>query len=251
MNVMPMLARSPENLDGLSATHRQLVEENLGLVARVASRWRRRCRTRIDYADLLQVGALGLIDAAARYDVARCASFAAFAQERIRGAIMDHLRELDPLTRGRRQAVRQLEEATASLALRLVREPRLDEVAAQLGWSTEALLEARQDLASLKQGMANSPLPGEFEADAMPWGFAATEDACDVLLRAELKQQLVAGIKELPERQQLVLSLHYVEELTMREIGSILGVTESRVSQIHSMATKALRASLMREGVMA
>jgi RNA polymerase sigma factor for flagellar operon FliA len=233
------------DLEFLDDHQRSLVEENLSLVNRIGSRWRARCRTHVEYADLLQVGALGLIDAARRHDPARHETFQAFAKERIKGAICDALRAIDPLTRRRRQAVRAMELATRELETYLGREPDADELSRKLGWSAAEVAETQADMAALSVGWAQTlELPDEGGDDEAFLATNGNHDPCSSLMRDELKAELARAISDLPERQQVVLSLYYNEGLTMKEIGDVLAVTESRVSQIHSAAVAALRAAV-------
>jgi RNA polymerase sigma factor FliA len=227
-------ASLPSELDG---ARRELVEAHLPLVNQVASRWRARCRTSLSYGDLLQVGSLALVEAARRYDPARCDSFAAYAHDRVRGAICDSLRALDPLSRRRRAAVRELEGAMADRAVPGAGEPDPRELASHLGWTLAAVEEARSDRAALTSGWAQT-----LETTDV----AGEDDPFTALMESEARELLRDAIGELPERQQLVLSLYYVEELCLREIGEVLGVTESRVSQIRTAAIGALRSSMSR-----
>jgi len=224
----------------LDARRRELVEAHLPLVQQVAAKWRARCRTSLSHADLVQVGALALVEAARRYDPSRCDSFGAFAHERVRGAICDTLRQLDPLSRRRRAAVRALEGAMADCTTPGAGEPDPMQLATKLGWSMSAVEEARADRAALASGWAQTLETVDT---------AGEEDPFSALLRGEEHALLQHAIQELSERQQLVLSLYYVEELSLREIGEVLGVTESRVSQIRTAAIASLRASLALSGL--
>jgi RNA polymerase sigma factor for flagellar operon FliA len=214
---------------------RRLVEDHLDLVQQVASRWRPRCRTTLAYADLCQVGALALVEASRRYDPSRCDSFAAFAHGRVRGAICDALRQIDPLSRRRRAAVRTLEGVMAESGAGGAGLPRPDEIAQRLGWSVPQVEEARADRAALSSGWAQT-----LEVADAP----ANDDPCRSLLQSEAAATVRVALADLSERQRMVLSLYYREELTLREIGEVIGVTESRVSQIRSAAIAALRASM-------
>ncbi|MEM7247701.1 MAG: FliA/WhiG family RNA polymerase sigma factor [Acidobacteriota bacterium] len=238
------MATVSRDLGFLTTEQQELVESHLSLVRRIGSRWRSRCRTHVEYSDLLQVGALGLIDAARRYDPRRHDTFEAFAKQRIRGAICDALRELDPLSRRRRKSVRRLEEAIRDLESRHGREPETEELARELSWDLEAVIEAQGDLAALSVGWAQTlELPEEGEYTEA-FSSQPQEDPCSALLKTELVEELAGAISELPDRHQQVLSLYYDEGLTMREIGEILEVTESRVSQLHGSAVANLRGKL-------
>ncbi len=223
-----------------------LVEDHMPLVQAVARGWRARCRTTLDYEDLLQAGALGLVQAARRFDPARTSAFAAFAAERIRGAICDFLREADPVTRGRRQAVRSLDSTAARLRVELQREPRAEELASALGWTPEATEQARGDVAALASGWATVCEAPSDDAGAPLATDRSGDDPFETLARSEQRAWLVREIAELPERERLVLAMSYLEpdELTLKEIGEILGVTESRACQLRTAALRRLREKL-------
>ncbi|MEM7243701.1 MAG: FliA/WhiG family RNA polymerase sigma factor [Acidobacteriota bacterium] len=228
----------------LTEEQRRLVEEHLPLVHRLATKWRACCRQQVEQSDLIQVGALGLMEAARRYDASRQHSFAAFAQARIQGSIRDALRALDPLSRDQRQNVRRLEDMRREMRIRLGREPSLDELAGRLGWPIDAVRRCKADVAALQGGLAQtlSEPKGLTEEDS-PFR-DQNPDAFRMVLRGELRDAVKEAVTNLPERQQLVLSLYYGEGMTMRDVGDVLAVTESRVSQLHSAAIRALRAQL-------
>lgn len=216
-----------------------LVERNLGLAASIARGWASRCRGGIDPADLQQAACIGLIEAARRYDGRReSAGFAAFASLRVRGAICDYLRAHDPLTRGRRHAVRELDSATQSLSTELGRAPKQEELASRLGWQASRVEEAREDAGALKAGWAQVQ-------DATPERVDIVEcpqpSPFEALASVELRQRLTELLGELTERERMVVSLYYFEEIAFKDIAAILGVTDSRVSQIHSAALARLR----------
>jgi RNA polymerase sigma factor for flagellar operon FliA len=228
----------------LTLEQKRLVEDNMSLVRAIAAGWRSRCRTTVEYDDLVQVGCMGLMEAAMRFDASRGTKFAALAAERVRGSICDYLRSLDPLTRDRRSAVRQLSSAADELRSRLGREPRPSELSQALGWAPSAVESARGDAAALAAGWAQvrdasvheeMHAVGEGEADA---------DAFATLLGREVGDELRAGLDSLPDRERAVVTMYYVEERTLREIGAALGVTESRACQLHSSAMRRLRATL-------
>lgn len=182
--------------------------------------------------DLWSAGALGLLDAARRFDPARAVRFETFAEHRIRGAVLDELRRLDHLPRRLRDEIDRVRRVRDALAGALAREPDEGEVAAALG------IEAGE-LAALA-ALAQPHLP--LEDAALPPGDPPAAD--EGIARRQLAARLAAAVAALPERQQLVISLRYVEELTNREIARILGVSEPRVCQIHGDAIARLRAAL-------
>jgi RNA polymerase sigma factor for flagellar operon FliA len=202
----------------------------------MAHRMARNLPSTIDVNDLVQAGIIGLMSALDAYDPSRSDRLAAYVERRIRGALLDELRALDPLSRDQRHDVREAQRAARALETRLGRRADDDEVAATAGLSTARL----RELQALVDRTTCESLTDE-HADRV--GDAGAEDAFERLAVSELRARLVDAIDDLPERQRLVLSLLYVEELTLKEIGQVLGVSESRVCQIHGQAVDSLRAS--------
>lgn len=202
----------------------------------------------VDREDLISAGIIGLIKAVDRFDPSRGASFATYATAVMRGAILDELRSMDWAPRGLRSRYRKLEDTMATLRQRLRRQPQVSEIVAELGITHEEYERLLQDstttaIVSLEAlteagGDTHAPHTDQAEASDPEWNPAAVVD------RAELHRLLAEAITELSEREQLVISLYYHEELTMQEIGAVLGVTESRICQIHTQAIARLRAAL-------
>jgi RNA polymerase sigma factor for flagellar operon FliA len=209
-----------------------LVAEHAGLVARVARRLAARTAGAVAAEDLWSAGALGLLDAAKRFDAGRDVRFESFAEHRIRGAMLDELRRLDHLPRRLRADLENVERTRAKLAQALGREPEAVEIAGELDLALEDL-DAMQAMGA----------PHVDLTDAL--GLEAPDPAGEErAIRAETARRLAAAVAALPERLQLVLSLHYVEGLTYREIAGILKVSEPRVCQLHGDAMKQLRPRL-------
>lgn len=202
----------------------------------------------VDRDDLISAGIIGLIKAVDRFDPNRGASFSTYATSVMRGAILDELRSMDWAPRGLRSRYRKLEETVADLRQRLRRQPRESEIIAELGIShqeyekllSDSTATAIVSLEALMEAGGDTRAPTTEHADLgrPEWNPAAVADT------AELHRLLAEAITELSEREQLVISLYYHEELTMQEIGAVLGVTESRVCQIHTQAIARLRAGL-------
>lgn len=202
----------------------------------------------VDQGDLVSYGLVGLIGAIERYDTGRDVKFETFAAVRIRGAIIDGLRSLDWVPRSVRAKARKLEQAHIALEAQLRRSPTEEELASRMGLELEELRSGLTDIAS-----------SAILALDDPWTFPDPEGGQITLLDAladpeapdpegeldteELRDQLVAAIASLPGRERLVVGLYYYESLTLREIGEVLGVTESRASQIHTKALIGLRAA--------
>lgn len=202
----------------------------------------------VDREDLVSAGMIGLIRAVDRYDSGRGASFTTYATTLMRGAILDELRRMDWAPRGLRGRYRQLEETVSDLRQRLGRQPDEAEIIEEMGLTPDEYRKLLRDasttaIVSLEglseaTGDAGAPTNESLTGARTDWLPAAAAD------RAELRRLLVECIEELSEREHLVLSLYYREEMTMREIGMILEVTESRVCQIHTQTIARLRAGL-------
>ncbi|MGB8859749.1 MAG: FliA/WhiG family RNA polymerase sigma factor [Ilumatobacteraceae bacterium] len=201
----------------------------------------------VDAGDLVSAGVFGLIDAVERFDPARGVKFETFAVPRIRGAVFDGLRSLDWVPRSVRSRAREVETAFQDLEGRLGRAPTDEELAVHLKISATEFQKWLAAIASTTVG----PLDRALVAGAEPR--ALTGDVPDspamMVEEGEVKRLVRVELRRLPEREKLVLSLYYDEGLTLAEIGSILGVTESRVSQIHTKAVLHLRARLAATGV--
>lgn len=224
----------------------RLLLEQLPQVRYIARRIHERLPQHVPFEDLVHAGVVGLIDALHKYDRGKQVQFASYAKFRIRGAILDSLREMDWSPRDLRRKARQVEEAHNQLRSALGRNPNEQELAARLGLDLhdfQVLLGEldRLDVGSLR---VHSPHDGS-DQDLCEYLPDHSEDTPLLLcLRSEMKELLARAIAELPEKERQVLALYYFEELTMKEVGAVLGVGESRVSQIHSLAVTRLRARL-------
>lgn len=223
-------------------TRDKLVMEHVGLVKALASRLAHRIPAQVELSELISVGVLGLIDAAGRYRPSLGVPFDAFARRRIHGAMLDALRELDWAPRSLRKMRRRVDSTVAQLRHDLRREPKEDEIATALDISeTEydrVLDQLRSaDLAVIKRSSADGRDDLEVAIDPDEGPHAHLE-------RSELRALLAEAITELPERERQILALYYHEELTLAEIGQVIGVGESRVSQLRTQAIARLRASL-------
>jgi RNA polymerase sigma factor for flagellar operon FliA len=224
----------------------RILLEQLPQVRYLARRIHERLPRHVPLEDLVHAGVIGLIDALNKFDRSKHVQFGSYAKFRIRGAMLDSLREMDWGPRELRRKGRRVEEAERKLSLDLSRAPTEVEVAAELNLE---LREFQQLLAEL-DGLEVGSLHLE-----SPWD-GKEEDLCDYLpnapedtpffrcMRSEMKELLARAIADLPEKEQQVLALYYFEELTMKEVGAILGIGESRVSQIHSLAVVRLRGRL-------
>ncbi len=222
-----------------------LLLEHLPTVRYLARRIHERLPQHVDLDDLISAGVVGLIDAFSKFDHNKKVQFKSYAQFRIRGAILDSLRTLDWSPRELRRKGRAVEEAIRSSTQRLGRAPSEQEIAAAMELSLNEYQQLLGDLKGLEIGslhMERTEDSGDEELAYIPG--APEDDPLFRCLKGEMKQRLADAIDELPEKERLVLTLYYYEELTMKEIGLTLGVVESRVSQIHSSAVLRLRTAL-------
>ncbi|MCG6656197.1 RNA polymerase sigma factor FliA [Halomonas campisalis] len=218
-----------------------LLNEYLPLVRRQALTLQVRLPASIELDDLIQAGMVGLLEAMGRYDAAQGASFATFASQRIRGAMLDELRSRDWLPRSVRRNARAVDETVRRLEQQLGRPAEETEIAAELDMDLE---DYRQLLNDTNSGHL-LPFEALLEEGVEPGvDDAAVDTPFNQLIDQQKRQQLVAGIEALPEREKLLMALYYQEELNLKEIGAVLGVTESRVCQLHSQAVSRLRARL-------
>jgi RNA polymerase sigma factor for flagellar operon FliA len=211
----------------------------------LARRIHERLPQHVDIEDLVSAGVLGLMDAFSKFDPDKKVQFRSYAQFRIRGAILDSLRTLDWSPRELRRKGRAVEEAIRVLTARLGHAPGEAEEAAEMALGLDDYQQLLGDLKGLEIGtlhMERSEDSGEEELAYIPG--RPEEDPLFRCLRGELEERLGEAIQSLPDRERLVMSLYYFEEMTMREIGLALGVVESRVSQVHASAVVHLRSSL-------
>jgi RNA polymerase sigma factor for flagellar operon FliA len=233
-------------LDTLTTSEREnLLMEHLPTVRYLARRIHERLPQHVDLDDLVSAGMVGLIDAFSKFDHGKKVQFKSYAQFRIRGAILDSLRTLDWSPRELRRKGRAVEEAIRATTQRLGRAPSEPEIAGEMELSLSDFQTLLGDLKGLEIGSLNmerSEDSGDEELSYIPG--APEDDPLFRCLKGEMKQRLADAIEDLPEKERLVLTLYYYEELTMKEIGLTLGVVESRVSQIHSAAVVRLRVAL-------
>jgi RNA polymerase sigma factor for flagellar operon FliA len=222
----------------------QHLEKFAPLVKRIAHHMMSRLPGSVEADDLVQVGMIGLMDALNRYEEMPGAQFETYAQQRIRGAMLDELRQLDWLPRGARKNMRQIEAAVNALQQRLGRSPTEKEIAGELRVSIEGyhqmLLDARGAQLVHYEDFTDSD-----DDDFLERNCAATgADPLASLLDGDLRHALIGAIDGLPEREKTLMGLYYEQEMNFKEIGAILGVSESRICQIHSQAIARLRSVL-------
>jgi RNA polymerase sigma factor for flagellar operon FliA len=218
------------------------------LVKYVAGRIGSGLPAHVDEGDLVSYGLLGLIGAIERYDPDRDIKFETYAIARIKGAIIDELRALDWVPRSVRSRAREIERAITELEAKLGTAPDDEQIAARIGITVTELEESLSDIARSSIAALDELWSVSGEGDQISL-LDTLEDTsgprpADVLDEAELRETLADAIARLPEREKLVVTLYYYEELPLREIGEVLGVTESRVSQLHTKAILRLKARL-------
>ncbi len=201
----------------------------------------------LDYEDILSFGTIGLIEAVERFDHEKGVKFETYAISRIRGSIIDALRSLDRLPRSVRQKAKESAEAITQLTVQLGRDPSDDEVAKALGLTVEAYRKHLVDASWVTVSLDTSG-SGDDDEDGTGGSMEVADpedsDFSGGLEQRELISDLAGAIRELPDREQLILSLYYQEELTMREVSQVLGISESRVCQLHARALTRLRAGI-------
>jgi len=227
----------------------ELITEYLPYVKSIAHRMAVHLPPSVGADDLISAGVIGLMDAIERYDSTRENKFITYALFRIRGAILSELRSRDFLSRSNRSKIRELEKAYQNLNLKLGREAKDDEVAEELGISLDEFYEVRKmSTMSFVSFEETGSFSNEEKDDLMR--LLVDGDSDDPLSLAGLKEMrnaMARAIEQLREKEKMVVSLYYWDELTMKEIGKVLDITESRVSQIHSLALIHLRAKLRKK----
>ena len=226
----------------------QLVVQYAPLVKRIAYHLLLKLPASVQVDDLIQNGMLGLLDASTRYQEGLGAQFETYAVQRIRGAMLDGLREDDRLPRGLRREMRRVEAAIQQLEHQNGRPPNETELSDSLGMALADYQRLLQD-ARGHQLLYLEDLVGEGGDDFLERNAASSApDPLAMLEDADMKAALVRAIDALPDREKMMMSLYYEEDLNLREIGEVMGVTESRICQLHSQAVARLRASVVGGG---
>ena len=219
------------------------------LVKYVAGRLGTGLPAHVEEGDLVSYGLLGLIGAIERYELDREIKFETYAIARIKGSIIDELRSLDWVPRSVRSRAREIERAMVELENRLKRAPTDDEIAAEIGITKTEFQDSltqisRTSVAALDELWTISSSGGDTVSLIDTIEDPHADDPSQAMARTEVREALAEAIQRLPEREKLVITLYYYEELTLREIGEVLGVTESRVSQLHTKAVLRLKVRL-------
>ena len=218
-----------------------LIEQYMPMVRRHALSLQVRLPASVELDDLVQAGMLGLLDAMGRYDNSHGASFSTYANQRIRGAMIDELRSRDWMPRSVRRNARALDQAVRRLGQRLGRAPDEREIAQEMGISRD---DYHQLLIDANNGFLLTYDESDTENGVATVAEGSLPSPLEALLDADNRTNVMAAIDALPEREKLLLGLYYQEELNLKEIGAVLGVSESRVCQLHSQAISRLRSRL-------
>ncbi len=224
------------------------------LVKYVSGRMASGLPAHVEEADLISYGLVGLISAIERFELAREIKFETYALPRIKGAIIDELRSLDWVPRSVRARAREIERANVKLEGRFQRAPTDEEMASELGMTMQEFNDAlvqisNSTIAALDELWSISDTSGDQVSLLDTLQDPGAPDPAQVMDASELKDRVADAIARLPEREKLVIALYYYENLTLREIGEVLGVTESRISQLHTKAVLRLRSRLQSDEV--
>jgi len=231
------------------STRDRIILEHLPLVKAIAIRVHENLPVHVDLDDLVHAGILGLFDAINKYDAEKQVAFSSYAKHRIKGAILDSLRQLDWASRDLRRRHKQVEAVTRDLAATLQRNPTESEVAEKMGVEQDRWRQMMLDLRNV--GLISASSRAQEGDDLPPPDFPSRPDTQpDVIcVRQQMRSALTDAMKILPERYKKVVSLYYSNEMTMKEIGGVLGINESRVSQIHKSALEKMATVLEQSGI--
>ena len=227
----------------------RIVLEHIPLVKAIAVRVHETLPVHVDAEDLTHAGILGLIDAASKFDPQKQVSFASYAKHRIKGSMLDSLRQLDWASRELRRRHRQIEAATRDLTAVLGRTPAEAEIAARLEVDVDRLRQMMLEMRNV--GLISADTRATDHDDLPALEFAGNEDTHpdSMCSRAQMRDVLDRAMNGLPPRYRQVVTLYYTNEMTMKEIGNILGINESRVSQIHKSALEKMNTALQTAGI--
>ncbi len=224
----------------------QLILQHYPLVRTIASRMIRRLPSSVELDELVNVGALGLIDAVDRFDPSREVPFKAYAEIRVRGAIVDALRGADWVPRSVRRKVNRIENAREKLLYAKDRDPTREEMAAELEMTVDEYQDLCGDAQIRKLVSLDSPVDDDNGSMLLERISSDDEDVLSQWSHEELKREVMSAVHHLPKKERTAVALYYLHELTLKEIGEVLGVTESRACQLRSAGIKRLKFRLNR-----
>jgi len=245
---MAIKQQAAEEIEITTENREEVIKRYSPMIKYVANRIAMRLPPHIEVDDLISVGVLGLMDAISKYDSSRGAKFKTYAEFRVRGAILDELRAMDWVPRSIRQKASNVDKVVQSLQAKLSRAPEDEEVAKEMGLSLDQFHDTLNETKSIPifslEDLGIAKESGEQQSLLDCLAGKADADPQTQIRLIELKEIIAKAIDALPEKERLMVSLYYYEELTMKEIGAVLEITESRVSQIHSKAVYRLRTKL-------
>jgi RNA polymerase sigma factor FliA len=227
----------------------RVVLEHLPLVKAIAVRVHENLPVHVDLDDLVHAGVLGLFDAATKYNPEKKVAFSSYAKHRIKGSILDSLRQLDWASRDLRRRHKQLEAATRDLASELQRTPTEQEIATRLGVDVDRWRQMMLDMRSVGLISANTRANEQDDLPAPDFPSTPETQPDNMCAKEQLRFMLGQAMGTLPDRYKQVVVLYYTNEMTMKEIGGVLGINESRVSQIHKSALEKMQAALQGAGI--
>ncbi len=232
-----------------TAKRDRVIMEHLPLVKAIAVRVHENLPVHVDLDDLVHAGILGLFDAATKYDPEKMVAFSSYAKHRIKGAILDSLRQLDWASRDLRRRHKQVEQATRELSATLQRAPSESELAAKMGVEVDRWRQMMVDLRNVGLISASARANDHDDLPAPDFPSKPETHPDRMCAHVQLREVLAGAMKTLPERYQKVVFLYYTNEMTMKEIGGVLGINESRVSQIHKTALEKMANVLQDAGI--
>ena len=245
---MAIKQQAAEEIEITTENREEVIKRYSPMIKYVANRIAMRLPPHIEVDDLISVGVLGLMDAISKYDSSRGAKFKTYAEFRVRGAILDELRAMDWVPRSIRQKASNVDKVVQTLQAKLSRSPEDEEVAKEMGLTLDQFHDTLNETKSIPifslEDLGIAKESGEQQSLLDCLAGKADADPQTQIRLIELKEIIAKAIDALPEKERLMVSLYYYEELTMKEIGAVLEITESRISQIHSKAVYRLRTKL-------
>lgn len=227
----------------------RVVLEHLPLVRAIAIRVHESLPVHVELDDLIHAGVMGLMDAASKYNSGKNVAFSGYAKHRIKGAILDSLRQLDWASRDLRRRCKQVEAITRELMASLQRNPTDEEIADRLGVDVARWRQIMIDMRNVGVVSASTWQQEQDDLPAPDFPDHAESQPDRICIRVELKEKIGVAMRCLPARYQSVVTMYYTNEMTMKEIGGALGINESRVSQIHKAALEKMATALQASGV--
>ena len=242
-------AASIEQAESEKDRRDRIILDHLPLVKAIAVRVHENLPVHVELDDLVHAGILGLFDAVEKYQPEKQVAFSSYAKHRIKGAILDSLRQLDWASRDLRRRHKQVEEVTRELGAKLQRNPTESEIAAKMGVEVERWRQMMADMQCVGLVSISARRPDQEDLPAPDYPAKPETHPDSICAHEQLHDLLWEAMKTLPERYRKVVVLYYTKDMTMREIGGILGINESRVSQIHKSALEKMASALQSAGI--